>query len=75
MFAMNLVDVTERDENYGILFCDNEKITENMIQREIYQIKAQMEENGIDWVIDDVIKNIPAEWKVYLQRDEKRVSI
>ena len=35
MYAMNLVDVADVKTTYGILFCGNDDITENIIQKKI----------------------------------------
>lgn len=73
MFAMSLVDASDKNIVYGILTCENDKITEAKIQNEIYEIKGKMSEE--DWSIDDVIKKFPKEWNVHLQEGRTKVTI
>lgn len=75
MYAMNLVDVADVRTNYGILFCGNDDITGNVIQKKIYEIKKKMEDEDTEWVIDDVIKLLPHEWKIELQCNIKQIII
>ena len=74
MIAMNLVDNVEAT-NYGILFCENESISENKIQDKICEIKKRMNEEGIDWEISDIISSFPEEWKVHLQTIKMNIAI
>ena len=75
MYAMNLVDVADMRTNYGILFCGNDEITENVIQKKICEIKEQMENEDKEWVVDDVIEMLPNEWKIELQCKTKQIVI
>lgn len=75
MYAMNLVDVSDVKTNYGILFCGNNDITENIIQKKICEIKEQMENEDTEWIIDDIIKMLPQEWEIELQGKAKQIII
>lgn len=75
MFAMNLVDVTDNKTKYGILLCENDDISEEVIQNKIYDIKEQYEREKVDWIIEDVICNIPSEWGVKLQQGYEVIVI
>lgn len=75
MYAMNLVDVADVKTTYGILFCGNDDITENIIQKKICEIKEQMENEDMEWIIDDIIKMLPQEWKIELQCKTKQIII
>ena len=75
MYAMNLVDVSDTRTNYGILFCGNDEITENVIQEKICEIKEQMENEDKEWCVDDVLEKLPYEWKIELQYKAKQIVI
>lgn len=75
MFAMDLVDILDNNIYYGILICENDEISKKLIQNKIYEIKENYDNKKIDWIIQDVIKKIPAEWKVKLQECNNRVVI
>lgn len=75
MYAINLVDVADERTNYGILVCENEDITASVIQRKIFEVKEQMEQENIDWIIEDIIKMLPIDWKVKLQSRINKVMI
>lgn len=75
MYAMNLVDVADVGTNYGILFCDNEDITEKTIQNRMCEIKEQMATEDIDWDVEDIVKRLPSEWNISLQHKAKRIII
>ena len=75
MYAINLVDVSDVKTNYGILFCGNNDITENIIQKKICEIKEQMENEDTEWIIDDIIKMLPQEWEIELQGKAKQIII
>lgn len=67
MFAMNLVDITDKNTFYGILTCENDDITEEKIQKRIFEIK-EMLPFDLDWTIDEVIANLPKDWGIHLQK-------
>lgn len=75
MYAINLVDVADEGTNYGILVCENEDITVSVIQRKMFEIKEQMEQENMDWIIEDIIKMLPSDWKVKLQSRINKVMI
>ena len=75
MYAMNLVDVVDVKTSYGILFCGNDDITENIIQKKMCEIKEQMENEEMEWIIDDIVKMLPREWKMELQCNTKQITI
>lgn len=75
MFAMNLVDVADDNTNYGILLCDNDNITVNIIQSRIMEIKGELSRSNEDWVVEDIINKLPCEWHVELQYPQKRVIV
>lgn len=75
MYAMNLVDVTDAKINYGILICENDDIIVNTIQRKMCEIKEQLENENIDWSIDDIVEMLPAEWHVKVQLRTKNIRI
>lgn len=71
MLAMNLVDSLDAATNYGILICNNENVTCDLIQDKIIEIKNGFGSDGVDWVIDDVIGFLPKDWLVSLQKITK----
>lgn len=75
MYAMNLVDVADVGTNYGILFCGNDEISEKTIQKRICEIKEQMEQKDVEWVVEDIIKMLPSEWNIKWQSKTKRIII
>lgn len=75
MFAMNLVDISDKNIIYGILICENDTITATIVQNKIYEIKELFNKNGLEWIIEDVIKNIPTEWNVRLQKTCEIIGI
>ena len=75
MIAVNLVDVADSDANYGILICDNDALTVNIIQSKISEIKSKLSKDEDDWVIEDVISKLPIEWRVFLQYPVKRIIV
>jgi len=64
MVVMNLVDVSNYENICGILVCENKNISCNAIQDKIDEIKGDFDLEGLDWMITDVIREIPDEWKV-----------
>ena len=75
MYAMNLIDVIDAKTNYGILFCENENITINAIQGKIFEMKEQLQNENVDWIIEDIINMLPAEWRVKFQQGETKIYI
>lgn len=75
MFAMNLVDVSDYNTSYGFLLCGNDNVSEKTIQDKIYEITGKLGEANKEWVIEDVIKNIPLEWNVQLQESNSKIRI
>lgn len=75
MYAMNLVDAVDAKINYGILFCENENITVNAIQRKIFEIKEQLENEDVDWIIEDIVNMLPDDWQVKLQSRTNSINI
>ena len=75
MIAVNLVDVADSDANYGILICDNDDLTVNIIQSKISEIKSKLSKDEDEWVIDDGISKLPIEWRVFLQYPVKRIIV
>lgn len=75
MFAMNLVDVVDSKTNYGILFCENDSISVEKIQRCVSEIKEEFVREDIDWIVEDIIDKIPKEWCCTLQCNSKRVIV
>lgn len=67
MVAINLVDSADGNTNYGILLCENGSISEIRLRNKICELKDQLENEESDWIIDDLIKGIPKEWRVQLQ--------
>lgn len=75
MIAMKLVDNSDRETCYGILICDNDQITRELIQNKILEIKDKLLLAGEDWIIEDVIGSFPEEWSVSLQKQYDKVEI
>lgn len=74
MLAMQLIDVVDKTTSYGILMCTNSNITEREIQDKVYEIKDNCI-NGDDWIIEDIIKKLPKEWGIYLQKENSNIMI
>lgn len=74
MIAMNIIDNVEAI-NYGILVCENESVSENNIQDKICEIKKKMDDEGIDWEIQDIISGFPKDWKIHLQMKNMNIAI
>jgi hypothetical protein len=75
MFAMNLLDVTDHDTEYGMLICCNNDIDENIIQNKVMEIKNIFEANKEDWNIRDIISKMPKNWQIILQPISKNIMI
>lgn len=75
MLAMNLVDSLDTSTNYGILICNNEVITTELIQNKIHEIKDELDANGEEWTVDDIIQFFPGEWFVFFQKQNRKVEI
>ena len=75
MYAMNLVDVVDTKTNYGILFCGNDNISVEQIQNQLLKIKDEFVKSDTDWIVEDIIKEMPCEWQVSLQCNSKLVII
>lgn len=72
---MSLVNSSDYENMCGILICENESVSSSILQKKIDEIKKKMEFDGVDWIIDDVINEIPREWmiKYYANRDIVRI--
>ncbi len=75
MFAMDLIDSSERETSYGILLCNNDNISQSDIQNKIVEIKESYNERDYDWFINDVINAIPKEWEVFLQEKKEHTVL
>lgn len=75
MGSSHLVDVSDYKNTCGILVCDNENITRNIIQDKINEIKADFDLEEMDWMISDVIDRIPDEWKVKYYSSDNLIEI
>ena len=75
MLAMNLVDSLDAATNYGILICNNEAVTEELIQDRIHEIRGELDANGEEWIVDDIIQFFPKEWFVSLQKQNRKVEV
>ena len=61
-----LVECSDHDYDYGILHFKNASLDE--VQKKIYEIKAQFyDEDFDDWMIDDVLEELPEEWECWLE--------
>lgn len=67
MIAVNLVDLVDKNTYYGTLLCENNCISEEILQEKIYEIKDKFESEDYDWMIEDIIDCFPKEWNVHLQ--------
>lgn len=74
MLVMRLIDVVDNKTSYGILICANSDITEREVQDKVYEIKDSSLK-GNDWIIEDIIKEFPEEWEVYLQKENSNIMI
>ncbi len=72
---MDLVDSVDRETSYGILCCKNETITESNIQSKIFEIKQQLEQEGTEWYVADIIARIPNDWEVDLHEGARQLQI
>jgi hypoxanthine-guanine phosphoribosyltransferase len=75
MFAMNLIDAIDFDTNYGILICNNDKLTVGAIQKKIVEIKERLDDENIEWVIEDIIERLPEEWEIMVQYSMREVVV
>ncbi len=75
MRLMDLVDSADRETSYGVLCCKNEEITESNIQCKILEIKQQLEQEGKDWIVTDIISQIPDDWEVDLYEEARQIHI
>ncbi len=75
MVIINLVNDSDYENSCGFLICENEEITSCLIQKKINEIKSKMDQDGIDWIIDDIISEIPGEWMVKLYDNRNIVRI
>ena len=75
MMVMSLVNSSDYEKTCGFLICENESVSSSILQKKIDEIKSKMERDGVDWIIDDVISEIPCEWmiKYYANRDVVRI--
>lgn len=64
MKIASLVECADWDELYGFLAIENDNVSLIDIQYKIYEIKRRLDEDGGDWCIDNVITQLPEEWKV-----------
>lgn len=75
MLAMNLVDNLDSTINYGILLCNNESVTEELIQDKIHEIREGLDTDGEEWNVDDIIHFFPKDCFVFLQKQNKKLKI
>ena len=77
MNIMTLNECTDYDMEYGYLVCENEEISTDDIQDKINEIKNKFYNDGYeDWDIEEVIENMPREWKVsYFDTECDHVTI
>lgn len=74
MFAMSLVDSSDRSMFYGMLICENNEVTGEKIQNKIYEIKDNCFRED-EWTIEDIIEKFPQEWNIHLQKGENKIII
>lgn len=77
MNIMTLNECTDYDMEYGYLVCENDEISVDEIQDKINEIKNKFYDDGHeDWDIEEVIENMPKEWKVsYFDTECDHVTI
>lgn len=77
MNIMTLNECTDYDMEYGYLVCENDEISVDEIQDKINEIKNKFYDDGYeDWDIEEVIENMPNEWKVsYFDTECNHVTI
>lgn len=57
-----LVECSDYNTIYGVLSVKN--ISENEVQKKIYEIKTKFYNEGFDeWCLDDVLDELPNEWE------------
>jgi hypothetical protein len=56
-------DCVERNYIYGILKVNSEKVTREEVIEKIEEIKYGFDEVGFDWGDEDIINELPKEWK------------
>lgn len=49
---------------YGILICENDTVTPQMIQDKIDEITSERTD---DWWVGDIVDELPLEWNITLQ--------
>lgn len=75
MVVMNLVDVSNYENTCGVLVCENENITRNVIQEKVNEIKGTFDLEGLDWMVSDVISGMPDDWKVKYYSNDGSIKI
>lgn len=75
MLAVNLVDNLDSSICYGILLCNNENVTESVIQNKIIEIKERFHLLGEDWIVEDIINSLPEEWRISFQIKHGKIEI
>lgn len=75
MVIMNLVDSSDYENTCGYLICENENISSRSIQKKIDEIKLKMDQDGVDWIIDDIISAMPSDWMISLYEKKYVVRI
>lgn len=75
MMVISLVNSSDYEKVCGFLVCENESVSSSILQKKIDEIKSKMDFDGVDWIIDDVINEMPCEWmiKYYENRDIVRI--
>lgn len=75
MMMLSLVDVSNYGEVCGILVCNNDSISRKMIQDKVDEIKYRLENDEEEWMIQDIIENIPVEWNISWFNKMNSISI
>ena len=75
MDIMNLVNCSDYEIPCGFLLCENENISSRSIQKKIDVIKLKMDQDGVDWIIDDIISAMPSDWMISLYEKKYVVRI
>lgn len=75
MVIINLVDSSDYEKTCGFLICENETVSSSSIQKKVDEIKLKMNQDGVDWIIDDIISDMPSDWMIKLYEKKYVVRI
>lgn len=75
MLFFKIMDCSDIQISYGILACLNNEITESVLKDKFYEIKDEMDKEELDWNINDIVMQLPVEWNIYFQAENKNIFV